>query len=211
MDLALNNLQRLICHKTQTNIARDMGVFKFLIRQVVHEDIHYFSWERADFYHRPLWTRGKMTLHCFSKNQSILSNQTTQGFSQIKKISIRTRCWTTISLLRFHKMYQYWWKQNIQFTSWCLGWYYASIQLPTWPQTPHQVPGGDSAALDWESGCWKTRLATGLCTMSYKQQNPILAVRKFLQIPHIWLPNSPDCNPLDYYLWVWLSKRPTKP
>ena len=54
MDLALNNLQRLICHKTQTpnqtmigndpskSIVSDMDVSKFLIRQVEYEDIRHF-------------------------------------------------------------------------------------------------------------------------------------------------------------------------
>ena len=23
--------------------------------------------------------------------------------------------------------------------------------------------------------------------------------------PDMWPPNSPDCNPLDYYVWVWLK------
>ena len=30
-------------NKSIMSTARDMGVFQFLIRQVVHEDIHYFS------------------------------------------------------------------------------------------------------------------------------------------------------------------------
>ena len=49
MDLALNNLQRLICHKKPKQptgfIARDMGASEFLIRQVMHEDIRYFSYK----------------------------------------------------------------------------------------------------------------------------------------------------------------------
>ena len=48
----------------------------------------------------------------------------------------------------------------------------------------HQVHGRGSAVQDQESGCWKTQhLATGLCSMSHKQEDPVLAIRKFLP-PH---------------------------
>ena len=64
------------------------------------------------------------------------------------------------------------------------------------------MPREGSASLNREGGCWKTlRLATGLCTLSHKQ-NPMLAVRQFCDhiTPNIWLPHSQDCSPLDYYV-----------
>ena len=63
-----------------------------------------------------------------------------------------------------------------------------SIHLLTRPQIqhegPNQVPREQSAALEWNCGCWKNlHLATGCYTMIYKKENAILADRKFLQ-PH---------------------------
>ena len=68
------------------------------------------------------------------------------------------------------------------------GGHYVSIHLLTCPKTQyrslHEVPRGGSAVLDQEGGCWKTlHLATELYTMSDKQENPILVVKRFLQ-PH---------------------------
>ena len=45
----------------------------------------------------------------------------------------------------------------------------------------NQMFGEGSAPLDREGSCWKTLcLVTALCTMPQKQENPELAVRKFL-------------------------------
>ena len=68
-------------------------------------------------------------------------------------------------------------------------WFYASIHLPSRPYIQqrdlHQKPGGGSAALDQESGCWKTlHLATGFWIMPHQQENPVLPVRKFWQLHH---------------------------
>ena len=49
IDLALNNQQKLICHKNQTTNQStkdsEMDVYEFLIRQEVHEDVHYISYK----------------------------------------------------------------------------------------------------------------------------------------------------------------------
>ena len=78
------------------SITRDRRMFEFLIRQVVHEDICYFSYKmrRANFYHRSWRTREKTLLQSFSTNSSIPSNQTSFGFSLMRKISVRIRWWT---------------------------------------------------------------------------------------------------------------------
>ena len=62
---------------------------------------------------------------------------------------------------------------------------YFSVHLHACSQTQnrelHQVPEGDSALLDREVSCWKTRrLTTGRCTISYEQENPVLAVKRFV-------------------------------
>ena len=53
---------------------------------------------------------------------------------------------------------------------------------------------------------------TELCTMSHKQENPVLAIRKFLRPyhPNIWSPNSQDCNPFDYYVWGTIVQETNK-
>ena len=54
---------------------------------------------------------------------------------------------------------------------------------PTWSLTQqrdlYQVLGRNNAGLEFDEGFWKThRLATGLCTMPHKYENPGLTVRK---------------------------------
>ena len=48
--------------------------------------------------------------------------------------------------------------------------------------------------------------------MLHNQDNPILAVKNFWnQIPtYYWLPNSPDCNPFDYYVWGAVKRESNK-
>ena len=87
--------------------------------------------------------------------------------------------------------YSYWWKPNAQSTSWCLIWspaivilYHHSSEVILWPHNQrrglYEVPAGGDAALDREVGRWKTlHLVTGLCAMPHKQENPVLAARKF--------------------------------
>ena len=84
------------------------------------------------FYHRPWRKRRKATLQSFWTNASIPSNQTCFGFSQMRKFSARIRWWTnrtTISSFCPHKIYRYWPKPNIQFTSWCLRWSLTMVTL----------------------------------------------------------------------------------
>ena len=60
------------------------------------------------------------------------------------------------------------------------------------------VPRGRSAALNRESGCWKTLgLTTRPFAMPNKQENPFLAERKFLRTYQ----QTSDCNSFDYYGW----------
>ena len=66
--------------------------------------------------------------------------------------------------------------------------------------TPHRGlhQGGGSAALDQESGCWKTLF----CAMPHKKTQSWLWENFCDHITlNIWLLNSLDCNPLDYYVW----------
>ena len=134
----------------------------------------------------------KNTMMLFSpleiwKEQPLLLGIHARGSSSNPKIS---------ELLGFSlatDSYSYWCKPNTQSIPWCLSgheqwWCYASIHLLTCPHKQYirlrQIPGGDSVAIDWEAGCWKTlHLATGLCTIPHKQENPALAGRKFLQPP----------------------------
>ena len=56
---------------------------------------------------------------------------------------------------------------------------------------------------------WRKRIDSRRhCIMPHKQQDPAMAVRKFLRphYPSIWPPNSPDCNLFDYYLWGAVKK-----
>ena len=79
--------------KTIRYIARDMRVSEFLIRLVVHEDIHYFSYKmrKGQFYDR-VWRQS------FSANSSIPSNRICFRFSQMRKFSTWIRWWTHSTL-----------------------------------------------------------------------------------------------------------------
>ena len=47
----------------------------------------------------------------------------------------------------------------------------------------HQVAGEGCAALDQEGGCWTNlRLAIRFYAIPHKQENPVLAIKRFLQI-----------------------------
>ena len=60
----------------------------------------------------------------------------------------------------------------------------------------YQMPGGASAALDWEGCHWKTLyLAKVLCTMPHKQ----VGCENISAITSLLTFSSPDCIPLDYY------------
>ena len=121
--------------KSTRFITRDMEVSEFLIRLVVHKDIHSVllieNEKRANFYHRPWRTSGKIALQSFWTN--IPSNRTCFGFFfQTRSISVRIRWWnhwTTVGLIYHQKMYLYWWIQNTLSTSWCLRWSLAMVTL----------------------------------------------------------------------------------
>ena len=62
-----------------------------------------------------------------------------------------------------------------------------SDDMLPWPQHKglYQVPGGGRTSLDQEVGCWKTLcLVTERCAVPRKQENPVLAVGKFLRTHH---------------------------
>ena len=160
--------------------------------------ISYTRWERANFYQRTWRTKRKTVLQSFWTNSSILSNCTCFGFFQMEKIMLEPggelteqpfACsdpsrWNDIDENQtpsqhhgFEGGYQRWRR-------------YITIYLSTYPHIQqrilHQVPGGGSAALDWEGGYWQIlHLAIGLWTITHKQENPVLAVRKFLQQHHL--------------------------
>ena len=54
------------------SIDRDMGMSEYLITEPVHEDIRYFSWKEANFYHSPCEATGLTVLQSFSINLSII-------------------------------------------------------------------------------------------------------------------------------------------
>ena len=71
---------------------------------------------------------------------------------------------------------------------------------PAW--RPSSRLRGGSAELDWEDGCWKTLyLATELMLHSWRTQNWQWENVCYHITPNIWPPNSPDSNPLNYYIW----------
>ena len=77
----------------------------------------------------------------------------------------------------------------------------------------HQVHGGISVFLDREDGCEKTLcLTTGLFAMPHKQDNPVLAGRKFLRPLHLLHLTAypPDCNPLDHYVCGTVERETNK-
>ena len=111
---------------------------------------------------------------------------------QMRKFSAKIRWWThrtTIALLYLHRKYWYWWKLNTQSTSWCMVWSLA--------MTSFIFPNGNRFKTEVYIKCleevvlvWSERVAAGrLClttelyTLPHKQENPALAVKKFLQ-PH---------------------------
>ena len=95
-----NNPSKLI-----SSIVRNMGVSEFLIRQVVHEDIWYFSYKMR----KGIFITGyeNTALQSFWTNSSFPSNWMCFGFSQMRKISARIK-WsthrTTVSLVCLHKI-----------------------------------------------------------------------------------------------------------
>ena len=56
------------------------------------------------------------------------------------------------------------------------------------------------------------RLETGLCTRTHKLKKSVLALRKFLRQHHLehLATYSPDCNPIDYYVWGAVERETTK-
>ena len=181
--------------KSLRSVTKDMGATEFLIRQVVHEDIWYFSygmWKSQSLLKAKkgrVW--GKTKLQSFSTNSVITDLRTCFDFSQTRKIlsrsngkhkeqpitcSIPTRC-TNIdenqTTTSNHAVWGgYWWH-------WC----YATNLLFTWPQTQHkglyQVTTGGSFSLDREGGSWNIfRLVKRYCKMSHRQENLMLTVRK---------------------------------
>ena len=70
--------------------------------------------------------------------------------------------------------YLYWWKPSTQSTSWCLSWSLAIVMLCHYSSShmaSHSIQSleGGSAALDWESGCWRTlHWIIKLCAMPKK-------------------------------------------
>ena len=125
--------------------------------------ISHTTWKRANFYHRPLRTRGKTMLQNFWTNSSILSNLSYFGFSQIRKNFWQNQmlnseqplaCSVWIKCTDKEKQ-----TPSTHHGVWGghkLWWCYVSIHLPTWPKTQHgslhQAPGMGSADLDWEGG-----------------------------------------------------------
>ena len=62
------------------------------------------------------------------------------------------------------------------------------------------MPEEGRADLDQEGGGWNILyLAIGLYIISHKQDNPENLRGHFIY--NIWLSNSPNCNPFDYYVW----------
>ena len=139
--------------------------------------------ERSNLYHRPWTTRGKIALQSFSTNTYIFPNRTYFAFFFNEKFfltgsnselteqplvgSVTTKC-TDPNENQTPRAHHGFGGSHKQY--WC----YASIHFPTWYQIQHgglhQVPEGESVALDWEVGYWKTlHLATGLCGMPHKQ------------------------------------------
>ena len=164
-----------------------MGVYKFLIRHVMHEEIRYFSYkghERQE--ERPHFKTFQYT------QASLLSNilwifSDEKNFSQYQMVNSQNNRWFALSpqdvlmvmktkypvpIMVFGIGHLRWWR--------CL-----SFHLPTWFHIQlgglHQVTEEVSVTLDREGGYWKTlHQATEFCIMSHKQENQVLAVRKYL-------------------------------
>ena len=68
--------------------------------------------------------------------------------------------------------------------------------------------GGGTATLDEKDGCWKTM--SGNRTILWKTQS--YQCENFYNhiTPKSWLPNSPNYNPLDYYVWGTIKGETSK-
>ena len=135
--------------------------------------------ERVNFNHR-LWNaRIKIALQSFWINSSIPSNRICFGFSQVRKISARIRCWThrtTVGLLWPRKLNWLWWKRNTQSPSKCLGRSLATMKLCV-HSSFHMVP---THQVRW-SREWLLEDPTSDCrTLRYTVQSrkPILDCEK---------------------------------
>ena len=174
------------------SIVRVMGVFKFLIKKEVYKDkgISHTRWKWANFYYRSWRTYRENCVVKLSKNTSILSHRTYFAFSQMRKTSTWIRWWTH-KTLDPHNVVG--WSQVMEIL--CL---YLSFHM-----TSDSNRGDSRVFLDRGGGFWKILLlTTGLCAMPYKQENPVLTMRKFLRPthPNISPPKHQDYNLLDYYM-----------
>ena len=74
------------------------------------------------------------------------------------------------------------------------------------------MPRGDSAALNQESGCWKTKSSNSTVSCHTSRKTQSWQSENFFKyiFPKIWTPNSLDCNPFDYYVRGVIEKETNK-
>ena len=177
-----NNLSKSI-----RSTARNLGVSGFLIRLCMKTfNISHTRWKRANFHHKP-WRSNRKT----AAKSSILSNQIYSGeknFYQDQMVNTQQplACSVLIDVpivkKTKHPVHVMVFGESLAMVTLCL--HLPSHIVSDSTQMPALSAWRGSAALNQEGGCWKT-LATGLCTMPYKQKNLMLAVRKFLRLYHL--------------------------
>ena len=120
---------------------------------------------------------------------------------------------TSIAFLCPHKMYQYWWRADSQYTSLCVGVVNSDGNVMPPFIFPHGLrlntganvkctedlvqPFIKGVAANWTYDLQQNSVP---CHTSKKTHSWVLKTFCNPSTPNIWPPNSPNCNPLDYYV-----------
>lgn len=214
--------------KSMRSIARDTGVSEFLIRQTVHEDIRYFSYKmrKGQFLSQAMKDKRKARAakllnklkHPLLPNMLwVFSDE--KNFCQDQMVNTQNNRWLAVSPKDVPRVMKNKYPANIMV--------FGVVTSDGDVMPPFMFPQGlrlntdgyikclEEVVLPWIKG------VAGERPYAWQQDSaPCHTSRRSLAwlsdnfsdhiTPDMWPPNSPDCNPLDYYVWGAVERETNK-